>query len=1678
MKTNYKRQFFSSAIMGMILFLGVSNIISCNGNLLYKPTEENTTTIPEYVNISFSTDLPSFDRKAVPNADAYSNMVYRLTGIDEQSDNEQVLGLWGSLRQLQNASIKVHTGPWTFMLTTYTHWDSEASIENNLRYKVLQGTIEITLQQATTLQFTLKEIEDCQVNGSFNYILNYSSSENWSVSAKVLKADDFSETNYSLSCETYSDNTRITCESIPSGNYLLRIQFVYTIGEDSFESYTMPLIQIAAGLTTTGSKNLSADELTRFYNISYRNLQDGTLPNGYVTTYTPYKSVVLKNPTRNNFKFLGWFYDQACTEEGELPKNEEGFYILNLNHDLTGTANVYAKWLRISYEQDGFEWHLSDDGVLTISGEGEMPFYAYDFPEWRNARSVVIEEGVTGFNTDGHDWNGADYSGFSSCHSDYTQNIKTISLPSTLTSISDSCFENCMSLETINIPEGVTSIAADAFRGCTSIQSIIIPSSVISLNRNAFRGWTESQTISLDWNSDDETERTINTSDSSYIDAPNAHYKDGIVPWFSWVLNTEGVLTIRGKGEVPFYSYDYPDWTNATSVVVEEGVTGFYSDGEHRAGFGNYERQYTQNVKTISLPNSLLSIPRDCFWGCSALEEINIPSSVTTIGSYVFEGCSKLTSITIPASVTSLCMNDFKGWTADQAILLDWNSNDSTERTVNTDDFGNRDVINAHYKDGKYAWTLWTRTYYEQDGFSWNLNVDGVLTISGEGEMPFYAYGFPEWKNATSVVVEEGITGFNTAGYGWNGANYAGFSSCYSDYTQNIKTVSLPNTLTSISDSCFEACTSLETINIPDSVTSIAAEAFYGCSSLKNLVLSSNLTYIGENAFKNCTAIASITIPSSVTTFYRTAFNGWTDSQAITFDWASDDDTERTIYNLGSYTVGTNAYCNDSKAGWFSWTLNDEGVLRIRGNGVLPFYSSYSEWKDAKSAIVEEGITGFSGGSYSGFSSENYHNTQNIRSISLPNTLLSISDSCFEACIALEEITIPDSVTTIEPSVFYGCTNLKTVRLPENLTSIESYLFTNCTALENINIPDGITTIKEYAFQNCTSLESITIPESVITLDRSAFSGWTDEQEITLDWSSSDLTERNIYNNNWYTTGTSAKNNDGKAAWFSWLLSDDGVLRIRGTGVVPFTSSRDWINATSIVVEEGVTGFYEDSYAGFSNVNVERTKNVRSVQLPSTMIVIPRYCFYGCTSLEKINIPDSVTSIGQQAFQGCTALESITIPESVTSIGAYAFYECSGLTAFTIPSSVTTIGDYALAYCTGISSITVPATVTNQFNRNVFLGWRSNQTITLDWNSNDSTHAMPYIDTWWNGSSYCQSNWGTHAKYRNGVYAWNGNTFNADGTTIIVSGEGQHYAYNNAGMDLEKVTSIVVQEGITSFVCGDIPENNTTVKTVSLPSTLTSLGDSVFEGFAGIEQIEIPSTVTSIARDAFRGCSSLKSITIPDGISSIRECTFDGCTSLDEVNLPGSIESIYEYAFQDCTSLEGIELPAAITSIDRYAFYGSGIKEIELPAALTSLGSYTFKNSSIESINFNGASVAIPEECFAGCSSLQTVTGTIGITSIGKNAFREGSSLSTLLLPETLTSIAEYAFYKCTGFTTLIIPSSVTEIGSSAFDYCTGSQTITLDWNASDSTERTIANDAFGYAGVNVVYKDGTTYGN
>ncbi|MGN0556126.1 MAG: leucine-rich repeat protein, partial [Candidatus Fimenecus sp.] len=109
---------------------------------------------------------------------------------------------------------------------------------------------------------------------------------------------------------------------------------------------------------------------------------------------------------------------------------------------------------------------------------------------------------------------------------------------------------------------------------------------------------------------------------------------------------------------------------------------------------------------------------------------------------------------------------------------------------------------------------------------------------------------------------------------------------------------------------------------------------------------------------------------------------------------------------------------------------------------------------------------------------------------------------------------------------------------------------------------------------------------------------------------------------------------------------------------------------------------------------------------------------------------------------------------------------------------------------------------------------------------------------------------------------------------------------------------------------------------VTIPDSVTSIGDSAFDGCTLLASVTIPNSVTSIGVCAFENCTSLTSVTIPNGVTSIGEETFFECPSLTSVTIPNSVMRIGADAFHGCTSLTNITIPNGVTSISDDAFYG------------------------------------------------------------------------------------------------------------------------------------------------------------
>lgn len=110
------------------------------------------------------------------------------------------------------------------------------------------------------------------------------------------------------------------------------------------------------------------------------------------------------------------------------------------------------------------------------------------------------------------------------------------------------------------------------------------------------------------------------------------------------------------------------------------------------------------------------------------------------------------------------------------------------------------------------------------------------------------------------------------------------------------------------------------------------------------------------------------------------------------------------------------------------------------------------------------------------------------------------------------------------------------------------------------------------------------------------------------------------------------------------------------------------------------------------------------------------------------------------------------------------------------------------------------------------------------------------------------------------------------------------------------------------------------MQTITIPETVTSIGQSAFEGCNNLKSISIPNSVTSIGNKAFYECKKLENIIIPDGVTFIRFDTFNGCESLEWVSLPESVYYIDQFAFKNCSSLKSIIIPSAVTKIAIAAF--------------------------------------------------------------------------------------------------------------------------------------------------------------
>ena len=238
-----------------------------------------------------------------------------------------------------------------------------------------------------------------------------------------------------------------------------------------------------------------------------------------------------------------------------------------------------------------------------------------------------------------------------------------------------------------------------------------------------------------------------------------------------------------------------------------------------------------------------------------------------------------------------------------------------------------------------------------------------------------------------------------------------------------------------------------------------------------------------------------------------------------------------------------------------------------------------------------------------------------------------------------------------------------------------------------------------------------------------------------------------------------------------------------------------------------------------------------------------------------------------------------------------------------------------------------------------------------------------------------------------------------------------------------------------------------------------------------ITSITLPESITEIGEAAFQDCWSLSYINLPSGLTEISPYVFYCCFVLRSVDIPDGVTVIGERAFMSCQEgLENVSLPNGLESIEKLAFSGCAVlKEIDIPETVTSIGEGAFSSCrALESIALPQAVEELPYELFYNCVSLKTIEFGDNVRRIGRSALA-GCSFETLILPASVKYIEYSAFAGCRYLRTLYIPSGLEEIQEDSIFNCNS-----LEFNVCDGVYY-LGNPEEPYMLMVVVQDDGLT---
>ena len=1169
----------------------------------------------------------------------------------------------------------------------------------------------------------------------------------------------------------------------------------------------------------------------------------------------------------------------------------------------------------------------------------------------------------------------------------YLPNLTKVTFSSTITSIGNYAFEDCKSLATVKFPEGLTSIGSCAFYDCDALTEITIPKSVTS-----FGGGSS----------------------------------------FAWCSGLKKV-TLLTDAPLSYNTFAYCD--KLERVDASEGVR-FSKSGAF---------DYCKSLKNITISSKQMVINSNTFAGCAALEYVIFLgnnsgySDLSKIETYAFSGCDALKKIYYTGSK--------QGW------------NSITKESKGNEKFLSATVV--------YRGTLFFNIGSSDSGTMKSLSAkvgssvtfpENGFTKEG-GIFEGWLYENKIYKPGDSIVMPEYTGKYNPVYPVWHSDRVCGdnlISTFSDDGTLTISGTGYMYDYEYLDDvvpAAWWRWLDVKKVVIDDGVKSIGKNAFRNMSGITGVVVSDSVQIIGEYAFSYCNDLKEITIGYDMCSIGNYAFASATALEKINWntDSVSDFASDNHIFDY----AGQNGNGIDVVFG-----VN----ARIPNNMFFPVKDNYEEYLPFVKSVDWGSVERIGGAAFRG--------NKQFTELVLPDSVTEIGISAFANCSNIKELTLPKNVTKIGNSAFYGLTLLE--KFYWNSVDVADFEYENTVFYragrdteEGVEIVFGneAKTLPAYAFMSgsyypstpkfksldlgvverigkgafiyCNTLTSLEMPSTLKKIEGYAFN-------------SSSISEIHI--------------ND-LASWckIEFESKEASVFR-RGDGSL--ISDVDlYVNGekiTKLVIPVGVTSISDGAFA--------YCDTIESLVLKGTVKTVGKEAFYSCKRLKDVNTGSGLAELGDHAFWGCKALERVTFGTGIRKIGSYAFVNAAALKTVTIPEGLEEVGEFAFRNCSSITNITLPKTLKNVghsafsncgvsgeliFENPVTVGesaFSESKITSVAFGDNEATIGK-------NAFSKCTEL--VSLTVGKNVTSVGLNAF--DGCTSLnnIAWNSKHITKLGAtnkifsGIDAEKKgIEITFGEGVTKipdYIFYGASDNKFKIASLTLPSTLTEIGNAAFS-YCNIDgDVKLGNKVTKIGGNAFYANRINGILTIPASVTHIGSYAFNNATiSKVNWNVPSIAPPVdYLSVWFENAVIGKFVFGNTVTDIpENLLLKADKITNLTIGKSVKTIGEDAFCNiERLDEIYWNAPEIdSVESSVFYNTGGALELTCGEGITAFPANLFN-GSKISNITLPSSITEIKEGTFRGCGNLTEIVIPDNITHIGKNAFYNCSKLVKVTMGNN-------------------------------